>query len=439
MKSKRQNLQTHFTKLILLLLLFTGFMACEDSEKDQAHSEAIFVEIDSLVQIKNYFAARDLFEQHSEELTAYHRLRTGVFLDHAFNRPEASAAKTDSLLRYHASEMTDSLRYQVEAISHITYARLYEYQKAKESLEQVLSNHTKYLTPPEKENMENTLIIWTALEGQPKQKVTREEDLDVPILRDVAGLPNLMVTQDTLQQQFVFDTGANISTITESTAAAFGVTLLDGTFEVGAITGQKMGSRVGIMPRFSLGSITIENAVFIVVPDEALAFPQAEYQINGILGFPVLEALGEIQLTADDRFIVPREPGHAITSNLALDFLTPLLYLKDSRGSGTYILDTGANKTMLFNTYYELHQEALQGEKEIDYSFGGAGGYITQKGVYTTFIPELNGKKIPLDSIIVLKEPLKEDNHYLGNIGHDFINKFDKMILNFEEMYLLLE
>lgn len=434
-----QQLNNHTTRLILLLLLFTGFMACEDAEKNQAQSETIFTELDSLIQIKNYFAARDLFEQHREDLTDYHRLRSGVFLDHAFNRPEASAAKTDSLLRFHASEMTDSLRYQVEAITHITYSRLYEYQKAKESLEQVLSNHTKFLTPPEKENMENTLIIWTALEGQPKQKVSKQDDLEVPILRDIAGLQNLMVTQDTLQQQFVFDTGANISTITESTATAFGVTLLDGTFEVAAITGQKMLSQVGLLPRFSLGSIIVENAIFIVVPDEALAFPQIDYQIHGILGFPVLEALDEIQITADDRFIVPREPGHATTGNLALDFLTPLLYLKDSRGSGTYILDTGANNTMLFDTYYTMHQEELSAEKETDYSFGGAGGFVTKKGVYVTFSPEINGKKIAMNSIIVLKQPLKEDNYFLGNIGQDFIQQFDTMTLNFEQMYLKME
>src|SRR5690606_31179363 len=134
---------------------------------------------------------------------------------------------------------------------------------------------------------------------------------------------------------------------------------------------------------------------------------------------------GEIRITADDRFIVPREPGRTQTSNLALDFLTPLLYLNDSRGSGTYTLDTGANTTMLFDTYYTLHRDELSEIKEADYSFGGAGGFATKKGVYITFTPEINGKKTTLDSIIVLKEPLKEDNHYLGNIGQDFIRRFD--------------
>jgi len=121
--------------------------------------------------------------------------------------------------------------------------------------------------------MENTLIIWTALQDQPKQRVTKQEDLELPIERDQAGLQNLMVTKDSLQKQFVFDTGANISTITATTAKSFGVQLLDGTFDVAAITGDKMQSQVGLLPRFSLGSITVENAIFIVVPDEALAFP----------------------------------------------------------------------------------------------------------------------------------------------------------------------
>jgi len=152
-----------------------------------------------------------------------------------------------------------------------------------------------------------------------------------------------------------------------------------------------------------------------------------------------LEALGEIRITSDDRFIVPQEPGRIETGNLTLEFLTPLLYLKDSRGSGTYILDTGANNTMLFDTYYNLHQDELSAEKETDYSFGGAGGFVTKKGVYVTFSPEINGKKIAMNSIIVLKQPLKEDNYFLGDIGQDFIQQFDTMTLNFEQMYLRLE
>jgi|GEM_PF-6044232 len=106
--------------------------------------------MDSLLQVKNYFDARDLYAKHSGDLSTYKRLRIGVFLDHAFNRPKASAAKTDSLFRYYASEMTDSLRYQIKAITHITHSRNYEYQKAKESLENVLSQYTQFLTQPEK-------------------------------------------------------------------------------------------------------------------------------------------------------------------------------------------------------------------------------------------------------------------------------------------------
>ncbi|RTZ46153.1 hypothetical protein EJ377_17055 [Chryseobacterium arthrosphaerae] len=41
--------------------------------------------------------------------------------------------------------------------------------------------------------------------------------------------------------------------------------------------------------------------------DQALSFPQISYQINGILGFPVIEALKEVQLTQDDYFIVPEK------------------------------------------------------------------------------------------------------------------------------------
>ncbi len=63
---------------------------------------------------------------------------------------------------------------------------------------------------------------------------------------------------------------------------------------------------------------------FLVFPDEALAFPEIGYQIHGIIGFPVIEGMKEIEITRDDRFIVPDKRSTFSERNLAIDFLTPL-------------------------------------------------------------------------------------------------------------------
>jgi hypothetical protein len=99
------------------------------------------------------------------------------------------------------------------------------------------------------------------------------------------------------------------------------------TIEVGSITGRNVQSRIGVCPEFNLGSIKVQNAVFLVFPDEALAIAQANFQINGIIGFPVIEAMKEIQLTKKGEFIVPLQKSRYTEQNMAINFLNPVIYL----------------------------------------------------------------------------------------------------------------
>jgi hypothetical protein len=95
---------------------------------------------------------------------------------------------------------------------------------------------------------------------------------------------------------------------------------------------------------------------------------------------------------------------------------------------------------MLYNTYLLQHQAQFDGtQPEVDYTFGGAGGTTSKKGFYTTFSPVINGKAVAIDSVIVLKEPVTDTNLFYGNLGQDLIHQFDKMIINFDQMFLKFE
>ncbi|MGS2761902.1 retropepsin-like aspartic protease [Sinomicrobium sp. M5D2P9] len=399
--------------------------------------EELYLKIDSLINAKDYFRARKIYSENTNRLSQLHRLKSGFFLNNVFNRPDSSIHKMNLLLGKHGSEISDSLKFRLLSIGHVNYSKLSDYKKAKETLALLLSGYKDWLTEEEEEDYKNTLAIWSALEGQPKQRIEIKSTVNLKISRDKAQLQNLLVSLDSVEQYFVFDTGANLSTITETAAKRFGLVLLDGTINVDAITGHQIKSRIAIAPKLHLGSLTVHNAVFLVFPDNALAFPQIDYQIHGIIGFPVIEGMKEIQITSDDRFIVPVEQTTFEERNLAIDFLTPLIYLKDKTGFGTYTLDTGAMSSMLYDTYYIKNEKKLdKAYKETDITIGGAGGLITKKGMYITFTPEIREKQVPMDSIIVLKEALKPDNHYLGNIGQDLIGKFDKVTFNFNDMFI---
>jgi hypothetical protein len=209
---------------------------------------------------------------------------------------------------------------------------------------------------------------------------------------------------------------------------------MEGSAEIGAITGISVNAKIAVCPELRLKDVHIRNAVFLVFPDSAMAFPQIDFQIHGILGFPVIEALKEIQLTKAGRFIIPKKRSVISTPNLALDFLTPIIYINGEN----FTFDSGAQQTILYQSYYEKHKDSIQQHyKETTINVGGAGGAISKKGYIIPLHLNIVGKAVAIDSVRLLKENMEEGKtHLSGNIGQDLIKKFDKMTINFETMFV---
>lgn len=419
------------TLLILPMLLLAG---CHTAKINEAQSLKRFNEIDSLLQRKEFFAARDKWIAQTAQLTRFHQLKAGAEIDNAFNRLKASGNKIDSLFNSYSSQLTDNDKYHLLRIRQMNHSKLFEYQKAYDDLHELTTGYQQQLTADELYNFQNTKKIWAALAKEPPQVITINDNTTLAIRHDKLGLQNLSLSQDTLSIDFIFDTGANFSTVTETTAKKLNMRFMDTTtIEVGSITSHKVRSRIGVCPVFNLGSIKVENAVFLVFPDQALAVAKANVQINGIIGFPVIEAMKEIQLTKKGEFIVPKQKSSHPQQNMAINFLNPIIYLDGEN----YTFDSGANTTTLYDTYFTKHKKEIEPfYKERDITIGGAGGSVTKKGYVITFKTRINDQPIVMDSIELFKEPLTDETYFAGNIGQDIIKKFDKMTINFESMFI---
>ncbi|MFI5202882.1 MAG: retropepsin-like aspartic protease [Flavobacteriales bacterium] len=364
----------------------------------------------------------------------FDKLLLGASLDNVFNKIEQSNQKINTLFSNYEQQLTDSSRYSLLYIQQTNYSKLYEYKKAYESVNIILDKYSRLLGDDEIEDLKNTNLIWKALAGQPKQTIVVKEHTVLKVKLDKANLSNLEITQGKKKIDFIFDTGANISTVTQSTAKKLKMKMMQGEIDVTSITGIKIKSGIAVCPEIKLGGIIIKNAVFLVFPDEALAVPQIKFQINGIIGFPIIEALNEVQITQSGEFIVPKTQTVYENLNMALDFLTPVIELNGE----SYSFDSGADETMLYNTYYNKHKNSIDGKyEETDYRFGGAGGSITKKGYYIPFNTIIDGKDVILEKVIVFKDKIKdEESDLYGNIGQDLIKKFQKLTLNFELMFI---
>ena len=393
--------------------------------------------IDDLISRKSYFEARAVFQSQKKDLTTIETLRFGAFIDNAFNELEASNEKIVLLQQQYKKQLPDSTRFRLLELQQSNYVKLYNYSAAAICIEELITEFPQFLSPEALADFRNTQSIWAALETVPVQEVIIRERTVLKLGRDAANLPNLDLRQDSVHIGFIFDTGANISTVTETTARRLHMLMKDASIEVNSITGIKIRSKLAVCPEFTLGSIVVRNAVFLVFPDSALAVPQIGYQINGIIGFPVIEAMKEIQITRSGEFIVPAQRQKTTESNMALDFLNPIVQLNNE----IYTFDSGAANTMLYKLYYDKHCRSVEKRnREKTLQYGGAGGNISRQGYVITWQPEISGRKLKIKDVMVFKDTSREhESLFYGNIGQDVVQQFDKMTLNFESMFIRFE
>lgn len=416
----------------LLLLLFAG---CVSSRSPVAGS-ADYQRADSLLKHKQFFAAREVLEAGAA-LPRFYQLRMRTELDNAFNQPASAIRYADTLQQAFAPQLDRATHQRLLDIQQSCYARLYNYAGALRTMDQLVAQHGRRMGKKELADYKNTRIIWQTLAAQPPQKVQVKENALIELKRDRAGLVTLPVSNGSDSLGFIFDTGANLSTTTETTAQRLGMDFMEGTVLVTSITGKQVPARIAVCRRFFIRQIEVYNAVFLVFPDKALYVPQINYQINGIIGFPVIESLGEMQFEKNKFLLVPQQPSESALRNMALDFLTPVIEIEGL----SYTFDTGADATILYQPWYKKFFSRIDGRYPIEtLRFAGAGGATSRKGYRVSFAATVAGKNVVLDSLQLFPQPLKaKEDDYYGNIGQDLIGRFDKMTLNFRSMFIKFE
>ncbi|MFT3738668.1 MAG: retropepsin-like aspartic protease [Breznakibacter sp.] len=430
------NQQNHlfFTRsLITVLCLFSGVFVARYSLLYGSKPSSAYATIDSLLTRHDFFAARDYYSANKGLLGKLERLLAGARIDNQFNRLDGSHRQIARLLRQYGSRLGDSITCKLLELEVVNLSRTGRYGKAAKASQTLVSRYAPYLTPSELDDHQTTRIIWQSLSGTPRQKIAPHADVRLPLVKDKVGLLNLWAHQGTDSCLFVFDTGANMSVVNETMADRFGMEYMDSSIYVNAITGIKVKSRIAVCGHFRLGCVDIRHAYFLVFPDTALAFPQIDYQIHGIIGFPVIEGLKEI-IVGKDHLTIPARSSASMEPNLALDFLTPVIRINGD----SYTFDTGAKTSILYPLYY--HKYVKDGDTPYPVKkqkFGGAGGSVEKDVHPVDFEGTVSGRHFLLKEVSAFAEPFGPgESDYFGNVGQDLIQQLGSMTINFEKMFV---
>lgn len=412
--------------LLLTALQTVTVFGQQSSLKDSIH---YYLEED------NFFKAQELFATERKSLDKASDIYIGLTLENAFNRNQESQKLVNQAIKK-IKDYPDSIQLKIYEIKADNEVKLFDYKASLQTNQLILEKFAHLLTDEEKNNSKNNITLWGALRDVPKQTVTIREPFACQMIVDKVGLKNLPITvkQDTIN--FIFDTGANLSTVNESTAKRMNIKVFPDQIKIGSITGEKVEANIGVCPVFYLGNIEVRDAIFIIFKDEHLAFPQIDYHINGILGYPVIAALEEIQITTDGHFMAGKVNKTPYEPNLAMKELTPLIFIDNMH----FTFDTGAAGTLFYKKYYDKYKSIIDLKyTPTEIRIGGAGGTKTFEGFSIEHTFQLYDKTITLKNIELFKELISTDEKVYGNIGQDLIGSFDKMTLNFKDMYIRFE
>jgi predicted aspartyl protease len=256
--------------------------------------------------------------------------------------------------------------------------RLGRYGDAARALSEVLR-----LAPPndvDRGDTDNSRALYESMAHISAQTVEFGEETATRAEFNPLGSWNVPVEVNGHQGKWIFDTGANWSTVSESEAAEMGLALRETNAYVKGSTGKKNPLRVAIAGDLRFGNAHFRNVVFLVLSDKALYIGPLKYQIRGILGLPVLRALGRVAISA--KGVVRIEAKGATAAGEPNLFLDGWDLLTDVRHGGhrlEMVLDTGANATSLNPSFrVALMPEEIALLKRNRDKTAGAGGMVTR-------------------------------------------------------------
>jgi predicted aspartyl protease len=238
---------------------------------------------------------------------------------------------------------------------------------------------------------------------------------------------------------WLLDTGANQSVVTRTFAERLGVMPLPGVALVGSgLTGRQTSVRAAVLPTMQVGGATLTNVVLVVIDDEKLRIgsgPDA-YQIDAILGYPVLKALGVVTFTRDEFLAGDAADVNGRGARMYMRGLTPAIECEVDGRPLLFTFDTGASGADLSVRYYELFRTQAGSWKRQTVESAGAGGSIQQDTyVQPRVVMKVGTSTVTLNDVAVLPVRMNAAIDVLfGNLGQDFIDSFESVTLNFSTM-----
>ena len=421
---------------IFFILLSTGLVRAQKSDVKIIHNR-----LNDLLENKDFFALKEQYARNQSKLSEARKLYCEIYLSQAFGQNEKSNQSIAILFEKYPDQFNELETLNLLEAQANNFLHYYEYQQAASVYGAILTNFSQLLDSASIESYQNVKNLFGSLAGVPPQKMHKSKEVLLPSYRNAFNHLMTPVVVNGIQEEFIFDTGANLSTITESQAVKMQLKLIDQSVAIGSSTQNVVQSKLAVADSLLIGDILFENVVFIVMPDAQLTFPEINYAIKGIIGFPVMDQMGEVHLLKNGNLFIPKEVAKKQEQNMFFEGLTPVVRLRSNKRTLLFTFDTGARTSELSIKYYKAHKIAVKRKGEMQKNQrGGAGGNVeVNEYMLFNFPMTIGAHQLSLEKIPVTMEEYWFNAYFDGNLGQDVFMKFNSLIINFEHMYIDFE
>ncbi len=424
-------------KLIRLCLVVTVLcteMACTKE----------FLPIKKLNDLAESNKFSELYTELSSNRDAYNE-KTLIYYDlilkSVMNQPEESNALIQKF-RGRFSKFNDTVSYNLIQNEYYNNQKLLNYKKLKELSEILIENYKPFIDSSDYVELKDDNLAYGFLEDELPTQVIKNTDTEIKVIKDLAGYNLLRVkAQNDSTVNMIFDTGANVNVVSESTAKKLNLRIIpDAIVYVAGATGTRNASKIAFADQGFIENIEFKNAEFIVFPDSLLTFANGMYKINGVIGFPLIMRFESIRFT-DSLLYIPKDP--VAGTNIPNLFIKGDDYIIDVSYKNKklpFFFDTGASNTSFYKAMYDIDSMNFKSLKDTVFSYSSVGGTITEKA---KFLPEIKlncgSKSFDLKNryIALGKNILHPD--YYGSIGKDFVNQYKSILMSFRYSYIDFE
>lgn len=410
------------------------------------------VRVRTLLADHQYFQVADILDQLRPEDAQLYR---GVLA----NR-DNDAQKSIKLLEPLLDQVVESGDAAHEKLLRKALAEDYlrdgDWARASKAYDALATRMQGKLSNDELNEIEMPLKLLPLAASHPPMTVDPCEPFLMQVSKDPLGLTDIPVFVDAMPHSWMLDPTAPFNLIARSVAREVGLKVSDEAVTIRTLTGKPMQVHATIIPRFTIGGrLTLRNMTAFVFEDADYFFPRTRYQVQGVLGYAALQALGSVTITADATIQVhpgkdadpPPPPTTLVAGKVTpppspgarffLDGDQVIVALGSIGNERMYVVDAGGQQSYLTSRYYDEHATDFTGEKTATFSIPSDPSIPAQSAYVAETVPlEVGGATARAHYVQVLTQPLGTaalDDVY-GVLGIDVLDQLRSYTFDYRTM-----